>query len=175
MGQFRRVVVWLGGLLRGVLGRLFGRGWARRAVLQASADEAQSRHWPVGEESTGPGRVRIRRERRRLPSGRLVEFTTQAVTKLSEAGTYETLETIEVPATDCGCSPSGLDDVYSCHGCNRTVCGRHAATCQGDGFVYCSACLCEVAVAKSPVIVCRVCATRFRPRLLGRLLDVLLS
>jgi hypothetical protein len=104
-----------------------------------------------------PGREIVRIERRMLPNGRQVELVVTAVTVLTVSGVYATHEEIAYPATDCGCAPHTIHDLYSCAKCRRTVCGRHVVTCQACGANACSCCSCATVINGSMVVICREC------------------
>lgn len=119
------------------------------------------------------GREVIRVERRRLPNGRVVEFTWRSQT-IVQGNLSRTTELIELPYTDDGCAPVDMNDVYACMRCGSTVTGLHARTCCLCGLVTCSRCLTQVALNGIPTLVCNFCSYEMKATRLSRFLRWLL-
>lgn len=118
-----------------------------------------------------PERRIIRRQRRRLSNGRLVEFRWRVRTG-HNPDSILTAELIGWPETDCNCAPIDIADVYACcnQKCQATVCGLHIRTCQACGIAYCTACVASVFVHGFVAVVCRPCAKDLKRSKLVRFL-----
>lgn len=119
--------------------------------LRPIPDAARSPHLP--------DRLIIRKKRRRLSNGRVVEFVLRIRTGHDPKVTL-TAELLKSPETNCNCAPLDIEDLYAC--CNRkcmaTVCERHIRTCQLCGINFCTACITAIAIHGFVAVVCRACA-----------------
>lgn len=122
------------------------------------------------------GRYILRKERRRLPNGRVVEMVSMVDTSLN--GEYATtVHVLEYPETDDGIAPRSIRDIHSCSNprCRRTVTGRHCGCCRSCGLDYCSACLTSRAVHRRTVLMCRECATPWLLKLIKKMFRKIFS
>lgn len=115
-----------------------------------------------------PGRVIVVVQERRLADGRSTSFAKVTRTWLTPSGQFATVQREIMPATECGCSPLSLHDLYPCLLCGSIVCGRHLFTCPLCGRGACAPCCRPKAVEGAAAVICSSCAQGLRPSLLRR-------
>lgn len=121
-----------------------------------------------GEYVLPSGRYVVRKERRRLPNGRVVEMVSMVDTSLN--GEYATtVHVLEYPDTDDGIAPRNIRDMTSCSLCLRTITGRSWQWCRACGDRCCSKCIRTKVVHGISVVMCRECATPWLVKLIKKM------
>ena len=106
------------------------------------------------------GQYVLRKDRRWLPNGHLVEILSVVKTSLNDADA-KTIHVLSYPTTDCSCPVLTIESIRSCSNprCLATVCRKHWGTCRKCGRGFCSACLTSDEMHGFTVVVCRRCCT----------------
>ena len=127
---------------------------------------------PVQPPMVVPGREIQNIERRRFPSGRVVEFVHHVETAMQPPMTLRTSLVGEINRhLDDGLVPRDITDIAECSICQRlVVASLHALMCQGGcGRTICTACVNYSYSNQFGAFVCRECAAPWVVRIWRKL------